>query len=101
MKQDSSVPILSVPALLWDGSQQLSGILELWSEAVFFRLSGFKNSHLHLHIPIPEIERVEEYLVFNLAKNGLRIESKNGQVDLFVLDEGPQFKKALLAQMRH
>ncbi len=101
MKKNAGAPILSVPAAIWDGSHQLSGMLELWPEAVCFRLSGFKNSHLQLYIPITEIERAEEFLVFNLAKNGLRIQSKNGQVDLFVLDEGPRFKKAVLAQMSH
>ncbi|MBK6931523.1 MAG: hypothetical protein IPH12_11935 [Saprospirales bacterium] len=100
MKQDSSVPILSVSALLWDGSRQLSGILELWETLVFFRLDDFKNSHLQLSIPLTELDFVEEYMVFDLAKNGLRIQSKDGRFDLFVLEEGQRFKKAVLAQMR-
>ncbi len=100
MKQDSSVPILSVPALLWDGSKQLSGILELWKTLVYFRLDDFKNSHLQLRIPLTELDFVEEYMVFDLAKNGLRIQSKDGRYDLFVLEEGPRFKKAVLTQMR-
>lgn len=100
MKQDSSVPILSVPALLWDGSRQLSGILELWETLIFFRLDDFKNSHLQLSIPLTELDIVEEYMVFDLAKNGLRIQSKKGRYDLFVLEEGQRFKKAVLAQMR-
>lgn len=100
MKQDSSVPILSVPALLWDGSRQLSGVLELWETLVFFRLDDFKNSHLQLGILLSELDFVEEYMVFDLAKNGLRIQSKDGRFDLFVLDEGQRFKKAVLVQMR-
>jgi hypothetical protein len=99
MKKNPKAPILSVPATIWDGSRQFSGVLELWQKAVCFRLIGFKNSHLELNIPITEIERVEEFLVFDLAKNGLRIQSKNGRSDLFVLDEGALFKNALLAQM--
>lgn len=94
------MPILSVPALLWDGSRQLSGILELWETLIFFRLDDFKNSHLQLSIPLTELDIVEEYMVFDLAKNGLRIQSKKGRYDLFVLEEGQRFKKAVLAQMR-
>lgn len=100
MKQDSGVPILSVPALLWDGARQLSGLLELWETRVFFRLDDFTNSHLQLSIPLTELHLVEEYMVFDLAKNGLRLQSKDGRYDLFVLDEGQRFKKAVLVQMR-
>lgn len=100
MQEDSSMLILSVPAMLWDGSRQLSGALELWETRVFFRLDGFKNSHLQLSIPLAELDFAEEYLVFDLAKNGLRIQSKDGRFDLFVLEEGKRFKKAVLAQLR-
>ena len=93
-------PILSCSAAIWDGSRQLSGKLELWEKEVVFKLADFKFSHLNLYIPLKDIEKAEEYLVFNLAKNGLRIENKDGKYDMFVLDEGTAFKQALHNQLR-
>ena len=92
-------PILEFPAHLWDGIRQLPGTLELWEKEVVFRFVNFKDSHLNLVIPISEIEKVEEYLVFDLARNGLRICSKGGRCDLFVLEDGQAFKKAIKGRM--
>lgn len=99
MEGKSHIPVFSTPAFLWDGVIQLSGILEVWEREVVFSLNNFKESHLSLSIPLTAIERVEEYLVFDLAKNGLRIQDKDGKYDLFVLEEVHQFKNRLLAAM--
>ncbi|MEK7256818.1 MAG: hypothetical protein AAB316_18840 [Bacteroidota bacterium] len=101
MKKAAETPLLAAPAHLWDGIRQLPGSLELWEDRVVFRFSNFKDSHLNLTILLAQIELVEEYLVFDLARNGLRFQSKNGWCDLFVLEEGVhEFKKAVLAQVR-
>ncbi len=91
----TSAPIFSTPAALWDGTRQLSGTLELWETEVVFRPKDFKDSHLSLRIPLTNIEKVEDYLVFDLAKNGLRIQGREGRFDLFVLDEARVFKHRL------
>ncbi len=92
-------PIYKTPAVLWDKTQQLHGSLELWETEIFFRLNEFKESHLNLSIPLTAIEKVEEYLVFDLAKNGLRIQDKHGKYDLFVLDDVRKFKHILLHEI--
>ncbi len=96
---DNNTPIVTVPATLWDGAQQLPGCLELWPAAVIFHPTDFKDGHLNLHIPLPSIKKVEAYLVFDLAKNGLRIEGQEGRFDLFVLDEVSRFKQLLIAEI--
>lgn len=96
MKKNLRSPLFSTPASLWDGASQLSGNLELWETEVVFRLADFKDSHLNLRIPLADIEKVEEYLVFNLAKNGLRILGREGRYDLFVLEDVRGFKLRLL-----
>jgi hypothetical protein len=101
MRNRTPISILSFPALLWDGEKQLSGRLELWKNTVIFHLSAFKASHLSLVIPLAAIEKVEEYLVFDLARNGLRIQNKNGKYDLFVPEDARIFKKALQEQLKH
>jgi hypothetical protein len=92
--------ILSSPAYLWDGYHQLLGTLELWESEVIFKLSDFKYSHLNLHIAMKNISKVEEFLIFDLAKNGLRIQNKDGKYDLFVLEESEYFKKMLINQLK-
>ena len=94
-----SKPILKLPASLWDGIRQLPGTLELWETEVIFRLKDFKESHLDLRIPLVGIEKVEEYLVFDLAKNGLRIQGKDGKYDMFVLEDVRGFKHALAKEL--
>ncbi|MGK0175307.1 MAG: hypothetical protein ACI9AT_001694 [Ulvibacter sp.] len=100
MREKSIKQIFSTPASLWDGKHQLSGILELWETNVIFRLTDFQDSHLHLCIPLNTIEKIEEFLIFDLAKNGLRIQDKNEKYDLFVLDEGSDLKKMILAKIK-
>ena len=85
----------STPAFLWDGKRQLPGTLELWEHKVIFRFDNFRDSHLNLVIPIWEILRVEEFLLFEVSRNGLCIENRGGQSDCFVLDEPGVFKNKL------
>ena len=99
MSEHIAVLIFSTPAFLWDGINQLSGSLELWDTKVLFRLDGFQKSHLLLSIPLSTIEKVETFLVFDLARNGLRIQNKNGEHDFFVIEDLDQFKTRLIQAM--
>ena len=93
------IPLFTAPATLWDGTHQLAGQLELWATGLVFRLSDFEFSNLNLAIPLTEIAEVEEYLVFDLARNGLRVLTKNNRYDLFVLDDSRAFKLAILSSI--
>jgi hypothetical protein len=101
MNEDYKTSIFSSAAMLWDGKNQLSGILELWETKITFLLNDFQSSHLHLSIPLNSIENVEEFLVFNIAKVGLKIINRNGQFDLFVLEEGNVLKKMILTKIEN
>lgn len=99
MSKSNNIPIYATAASLWDGVSQLSGILELWEAEVIFRFIDFKDSHLELIISLKAVERIEEYLVFDLAENGLWIEGKGGKSDLFVLKNVKLFKDQLLTAL--
>lgn len=99
MDKNLGPPLFSTPASLWDGATQLPGSLELWETEAVFRPAGFTSGYLSLRIPLAEIEKVEEYLVFNLARNGLRIQSREGKYDLFVLEDIQSFKARLLEKL--
>ena len=88
-------PPFIASAFLWDGQRQLPGTLELWEHKVVFRFDDFRDSHLNLVIPIWEILRVEEFLLFEVSRNGLRIENKAGKADCFVLEGLGVFKEKL------
>jgi hypothetical protein len=92
MQKNNDKPIYASPAYLWDSINQLRGTLQLWETAVVFQFADFKEGHLSLRIPLTAIEKMEEFLVFDLAKNGLRIQDREGKYDLFVLEEVSQFK---------
>ena len=91
--------ISTVSAHLWDGKKQLSGTLSLTPKQLIFAFDDFQKSHLNLKIPLMEIETAEAFLIFDLSRNGLKITGKNGQVDLFVLDDPAGLKKQIVEAM--
>ena len=95
LMQEYSKPMLEFPASLWNGIRQLHGTLEIWETEVFFRLTDFKGSHLNLLIHFSDIQKVEEFLIYDIARNGLRIIGKDGKTDLFVLEDSQVVKQTL------
>ena len=94
--KEAQTQILLSPASLYNGKQQLPGTLILTDEHLLFTFDDFSQSHLNLQIPINEIEQVEEFLIFNISRNGLKITSKDGHLDLFVLNDPAVFRKAIV-----
>jgi hypothetical protein len=88
--------VLNVPALLWDGSKQLAGILSLTPKNLLFEYDDIQKSHLNLVIPLANIETVEFLLLFDFSRNGLKIKSKGEHFDLFVLDQPETFRWAIM-----
>ena len=86
--------ILTSKASLWDGKKQLPGTLSLTPKNLIFQFDDFQKSHLSLVIPLVEVESAEHFLLFEFARNGIKITSKTG-VDLFVLDDPLVFRKGL------
>jgi len=96
MKQGYTL-ILEAAASLWNGKKQLLGTLILTADNLIFTFDDFGQSHMNLQIPLEEIEQVEEFLIFNLSRSGLKITGKDGHFDLFVLDDPKVFRKAIAA----
>ncbi|MCB0522078.1 MAG: hypothetical protein H6577_01365 [Lewinellaceae bacterium] len=93
--EHAKTPVHTAPAHLWDGIRQLPGILELWDDKVVFQFSSFQHSHLSLVIQLDKIGKVEEFMVFNLARNGLEISSHEGRCDRFVMEDARLFKETI------
>lgn len=87
--------ILQVTSHLWGGNKRIAGTLSLTSKCLLFVFDDFQKSHLNLVIQLGDIETVESLLLFDFARNGLKIESRRG-FDLFVLDDPMKFRKALM-----
>lgn len=94
-KSLKSQPIISVPAYLWDGVKHLRGMLELYPDEVHFEFKDFSKSKIELNIHIEKIRVVEEFLLFDLDRKGLRIESNKDAEDLFISENTLQFKTEL------
>lgn len=77
---------INAEAYLWNGKQKLPGKLVLTNTHLEFLLQGFEESLLNWHIELDEIESAKDFLVFNIARQGLRIISNAGKSDLFVLE---------------
>ena len=86
--------ILKSKANLWNGKRQLLGNLSMSSKNLIFEFDDFQKSHLSLMIPLVDIESAEHFLLFEFARNGLKITSKRG-VDFFVIADPLLFKKEL------
>ena len=87
------------PAYLWDGNKQLPGMLSLTPKNLIFKFDNFQKSYLNLQIPLDEIEKAEPFLIYDIARNGLKIEGKKGQTDLFILEDPVGFRKVLMNQI--
>lgn len=87
--------ILEYQAWLWNGRQQIPGRLILLEHKMSFEITSFPKSSLQLEIFYRDIVQIKEFLLFDLARYGLRINTINGRSDLFVLDDPASLQKAL------
>ena len=93
--QHMTKAILEYQAWLWNGRQQISGRLILLEHKLSFEITSFQKSNLQLEIFYRDIIQIREFLLFDLARYGLRINTINGRSDLFVLDDPASLKRAL------
>lgn len=90
----------STEAVLWDGRNRLPGRLYLLEDHIEVEFDSFSHSHLHLIILKEEIERVEEFLLFGVSRNGLSIVCKDGREDQFIVDDSPNLKSRLVKWLK-
>ena len=88
-------PILMMDAWLWNGQQQMPGVIQLLPGRIRFQPADFPDSHLSLEIPLSEVEEVDSFLVFNISRLGLLVRSRDGRSDRFILADPEAFRKAL------
>lgn len=93
------ISILNSHGYLWDGTKQLSGNLKLCPSQLVFEFDDFHQTHMNLMIELSEIEFVKVFLIYNIALHGLKIKSKDGKIDLFVLEDCSKFCQILLAEI--
>jgi hypothetical protein len=82
-------------AILWDGNKQIHGFLILESEHLVFRLNDFAETSLHLIIPYDEIESVVKYKLYGFVNKAIRINSKEGKRNVFVVQDVEELKGKL------
>ena len=92
--------IISADAFFWDGTVQLSGVLELRKSELIFHFDDFKHSHLNLNIKLSEIKSARSFSIFNIVNKGLRIDSYCNKVDYFVLDNCKFFHSAIVKEIK-
>ncbi|MCB0704660.1 MAG: hypothetical protein KDC34_05095 [Saprospiraceae bacterium] len=99
MKKGSHSNPPQFEAFLWDGESQLSGRLELGVDAVLFKPTSFTDTHLQLIIPYARIQSVDEFLLYGIVRNGIKIRSQEDRVDDFIMEQAGTFKAALLFRL--
>ncbi|MCB9288651.1 MAG: hypothetical protein H6560_15185 [Lewinellaceae bacterium] len=91
----SEPPLYAQQAWLWDDGHSIPGRLEILPGQLGFRLQQYDNSHLRLEIRLEDIESCETFLLFGLARAGLRIQTADGRASLFIMDDPARVKQKL------
>ena len=82
-------------AFLWDGKKQLPGMLVISDQYVAFNSLYFRDSHLQLRIRITDIDHLALKPIFRISTHILRIKSRVGKTDQFVLENPRAIKKLI------
>jgi len=82
---------------LWDGYKQLSGQLQINQKELTFVFDYFQKSSMSLHIPLTKIDKVELFRIYNIADKGLRVRTKSGEVNQFILENPLDIKQKITA----
>lgn len=93
-------PIFKTIANCWDGFKQLPGTIEIWPTEVVFNFNDFSESHIKLSIPFNEIVQITPFMVYDIAKIGLQIESKSGKKDFFVSTDSKKICNLIQQQVK-
>jgi hypothetical protein len=88
-------PILRMDAYIWNGKQKLLGKLVLTNESLEFILKGFEESRLLWRINRNKIRQAKDFLVYDVARQGLKITGDDGKSDLFVFEKKTELSQIL------
>lgn len=99
MSNDASPLFIIEPTFLWAEGERLIGKIYIFKHYLEYVPDHFQNSHLTCTIYFSDIIRIQEFLLFDIARNGLSIHSKDDRIDQFILDE-PAEVKAIINGLR-
>ena len=82
-------------AILWDGIKQLKGVLKLGEEKMSFDLLDFSETNLNFSLGYSEIKEMNYHHLFELNVQGVEIESKHHDKNIFIVEEPLELKRLL------
>jgi hypothetical protein len=80
---------------LWNDIDKIKGELHLTAENLVFIAEGFEHSHLQLSIPLPNIDQITDYKLYDISVLGLQINTFDDKTTVFILDNSVCLKKQL------
>jgi hypothetical protein len=83
---------------LWSQKQQLEGSLVLTPNNLQFLPHAFENSHLEVNLALKDVHDIQVFLLYGIACNGLKVTGKDGNYDLFVLEDNPVEIKRIIQE---
>lgn len=82
-------------AILWDGNKKINGHLKLSETRIHFVLDDFKSTNLQFNLSYNQIEKINYHKMFNKDIRGLEIISKDGDSNVFVIDQPIEIKNKI------
>jgi hypothetical protein len=82
-------------AVLWDGTKQLNGELEIGDHQLQFIFYDFGKTNISLEIPFDMIDDIQCTKVYGIRPNAMSIHSKLGKTNVFVMDDAKEFKEKI------
>lgn len=79
--------IVEMQAVLWDGYKQIKGNLNIEGDTLHFHLEDFKNTNLHLHIPLSKIAKVSIQKLYDIQHSCIAIHSDIDKVSVFKVED--------------
>ena len=81
---------------MWDGNKQIKGELELNECSLNFVFHDFSETNLQMNIDLCDIKTIKVVKIFDLAPNGLEIESRGHRRNVFVVEDVEGLKRQII-----
>lgn len=82
-------------AILWDGSKQLKGELEIKEHHIQFVFHDFSKTNISLEIPFDTIENIQYIKIYGIKPKAISIHSKQGNTNVFVVEDTKALKEKI------
>lgn len=92
--------ILSAPANHFKGIESVGGNLHLYEDRLQFQSHGFNIQNQMTMIPLEQIAEVGFYNTLGLIPNGLKVITKEGKTEKFVIGKRKIWKETIDKQIQ-